>query len=348
MRELIVTGGAGFVGANLIRFALEQGRKVYCLDVGDRFSRIFGTDIMDHPKFEIIAGNLADGIPEDRLPNEATCVHLAALAHVDYSMHNPSETFTNNILATINIFETARRKGWRVIFGSSVETYGTEVSDIITEVCPLNPLSPYGASKVACESVAQSFQLSFGVQTSTVRFTNLYGPWQLPDRIIPRLIAQSILGLPGEVDQGRVRDYLYVGDVIAAIMQIDANEIWGEVFNISSGEGVSNYMIADLVDGASSKQAFIHKRNERGNDGRGASLVSSSMKLQGAIEWAPHKSIEDGITETYTWYMQNTKWLEQFSQLVSEPRTSNRFIADFVFPLTVQGDSGVSQLQPSA
>lgn len=337
MRELIVTGGAGFVGTNLIRSALQNGRTVYCLDIADRFGRLRDMEIAEHPCFTFIEVDLAEGVPEDLLPDGATCVHLAALAHVDYSIHNPSETFANNILATINVFEAARRKGWRVIFGSSVETYGTEASGTITEDSPLNPLSPYGASKVACESVAQSFQLSFGVLTSTVRFTNLYGPWQLPDRIIPRLIAQSILGMAGEVDQGRVRDYLFVGDVAAALLKIDTQEIWGGIFNISSGEGTSNYKIADLIQSASDGRAIIHKRNARGHDGRGASLVSSSLKLQDRAEWAPSKSIDIGISETFDWYSKNSNWLKQFSSIISEPRTSTRFIADFVFPLQGQG-----------
>ena len=333
MRQLIVTGGAGFVGTNLIKRALEEGRKVYCLDVGDRFSRLSEAGIMGHPNFVFIPGDLAIAVPDAQLPDDATCIHLAALAHVDYSVHNPSQTFSNNIQSTVNVFESARRKGWRVLFCSSVETYGSEVTDIITEATPLTPLSPYGASKVACENVAESYRLSYGVLSSTVRLTNLYGPWQLPDRIIPRLITQSVMGLPGEVDEGRIRDYLFVGDVVEAILKLDSNEVWGDVFNISSGEGTSNYAIADRINLASPGRASIQQNYARGKDGRGVSLVSSSTKLQDKIQWKPCKSMDEGVSETFRWYSNNSKWLNQFYGIVSEPRTSTRFIADVAFPL---------------
>jgi dTDP-glucose 4,6-dehydratase len=336
MRSLIVTGGAGFVGTNLIKRALDDGRKVFCLDVRDRFSRLAEAGIIGHPNFTLVAGDLALGVPDATLPDGATCIHLAALAHVDYSVHNPSETLSNNIQSTVNVFECARRKNWRVIFCSSVETYGAEAASIITEDSPLIPLSPYGASKVACENVAESYRYSYGVLSSTVRLTNLYGPWQLPDRIIPRLIAQCVMGLPGEVDAGRVRDYLFVGDVVDALLELDRNEVWGDVFNISSGEGTSNYAIADQINLASPEHSGIEKMSPRGPDGRGASLISSSAKLQNAIRWKPGKSINEGIPATFEWYSGNQNWLEQFHQIISAPRTSTAFIADVVFPLTTQ------------
>jgi dTDP-glucose 4,6-dehydratase len=274
--------------------------------------------------------DLAEDFSHDAFPEGATIVHLAALAHVDYSRYFPDQVLHNNIQSTLNILKVARSRQCRLLFGSSVEVYGSTQNEAVDEDSAMMPLSPYAASKAACEPIVRNYLDRFEIDGTIVRFTNLFGPWQLPDRIIPRLIGQSLMGIQGEVDPGRNRDYLYVQDAIAALMTIIRNNIWDRLpYNISSGTASQNLEIADLVGSLSNGRSRIRRTGCRGNDGRGDSLVISPQRLMRRTGWQPIVALAEGVSRTHEWYARNDGWLSQFEPILRSDRSRPDFLADF-------------------
>lgn len=323
---LIVTGATGFVGVNLVRAARADGLRVLLVDEGDRFGRLEAADI---PPSDLIRADLTDSLPSASIPRGATIVHLAALAHVDYSMYFPEVVVRNNVLSTMNVLRVARERGCRLLFASSVEVYGATGAAAVEETAPLDPRSPYGASKVACEALVLNYLKCFGLDGSIVRFTNLYGPWQLPDRIVPRLTAQSVLGLSGEVDANRIRDFLFVDDAVAAVLAIIRAGLWGhEVFNVSSGVGVGTIAVADAVRSSSKGAARIATSGVRTADGRGSALVISRRRLCERTGWTPRVPFDEGMARTYAWYAEHVDWCRQFVPILRAGRSGPDFLAD--------------------
>ncbi|WFA84378.1 NAD-dependent epimerase/dehydratase family protein [Paenibacillus amylolyticus] len=174
-------------------------------------------------------------------------IHLAAMPHVDYSYHQPGEVFRNNTLSTQAVLQYATEHHIPVLLASSVEVYGGDWGRVYHESDPYAPVSPYSASKVACEMLAHSYAQCYQLPVKFFRLTNLYGPWQLPDRIIPRNFGRMLDGLPLDIQGSAVRDFLYVDDALRAIEQIMLKGKDGQVYNISTGLGTTMQEIGEIL-----------------------------------------------------------------------------------------------------
>jgi dTDP-glucose 4,6-dehydratase len=331
-QTIVVTGGAGFVGVNLIRYACTKGYRIVIVDTGDRLHRLESMGIFPSSQLIFSSLNLAErhfSLKEDI----DALIHLAALPQVDYSLHYPARVASNNFEAVVNILEFVRERKIPVLFTSSVEIYGGNGGELLREEDAYNPLSPYAASKMAGEGLLKSYIASLGVTGSIARLTNLYGPWQAPDRIIPRLITQILSDYPCEVDGGRLRDFLYVEDAVVALLSIVEHAVWGETFNISSGHGCDNYRILSLLEKISGKATQASYSDSKRDDGRGEALIASPEKLQKAVAWRPSTPLQEGLKLTYDWYASHMDWWKQFDQNIRSDRTGPQFLTDYTYDL---------------
>ncbi|MDJ0380125.1 NAD-dependent epimerase/dehydratase family protein [Streptomyces sp. G-G2] len=331
MRKKIgITGGAGFLGVNLTNLAVERGYDVVTVDVGDRLGRL--AHRADDPRITRLDLDLAR--PDAVLPEDLDfIVHLAALPQVDYSLHHPEEVVANNMAAHTPVMAAARRHGIPILFTSSIEVYGGNDGELFVEDDKADPRSPYAASKVGCEHIASSYRINYDCRITTVRLTNLYGPWQAPDRIVPRLLTQGLIGdCDREVATGRRRDFLYVADAAAAILGLVESGEWGGTYNISAGEGI------DLVEAAEAIDAGVGGHTRRidcpVSDGRGSSLVATSERLRRALGWKPETALADGVAATLDWYRGNEAWWSRFEPQIRADRTGPQFILDHAHPIT--------------
>jgi dTDP-glucose 4,6-dehydratase len=331
-QKIVITGGAGFVGANLTQYALKKGYRVLVVDTKDRLCRLQHMNFYSDPSFIFSPFNLTEDyfLFEDDV---SAIIHLAALPQVDYSLHYPKEVVSNNIIALLKLMHNALEHNIPVLFASSVEVYGGNDGALFSENHTYNPLSPYAASKVAGEALMQSYMVSFGLVGTIVRLTNLYGPWQAPDRVLPRLITQILSNYPCEVDQSRLRDFLYVEDAVEALLGIVDQSLWGEAFNLSSGLGYNNFQLVSFLQEISEKTIDISFLDTRRRDGRGEALISSSQKLQTMLEWKPSVSLQDGIQRTYNWYASHAYWWRQFDSNIKSDRTGPQFLSDYTYGL---------------
>lgn len=295
--------------------------------MSDRHARLATSLLNDHDRFQFVSLRLSSSSTIS-LPYEVdSIVHLAALPHVDYSVSWPKETITNNIECLLGVLEIAIREMIPVIFASSQECYGGTQMSVYNESDTLHALSPYAASKIAGEAIVSSYIATRGLKATVVRFANLYGPWQAPDRIIPRLISQLMYGIAAEVEEGTKRDFLFVKDACEAIRCLLSEPIKEEVYNISSGSPYDNVRLGSVVaDLIGKSRPRVNAR--RASDGRGQCLASSSQKLQKSIGWKPRTSLEAGLQSTVDWYRDNRNWLLQFSQQLRSGRSSPSFLSD--------------------
>lgn len=328
-RTLVITGGAGFVGVNCVQHALKKGYNVVAVDTRDRLQRFH--HLFQHQfdsRFTFLPVNLA----EQPLVVEGAVdavVHLAALPHVDYSFYYPDHVLINNTLTLQRSLHFARERKIPLLFTSSVEVYGGNAGKIFHESDAFDSQSPYAASKVSCEEILRSYRVSYGLTATTVRLTNLYGPWQAPDRILPRLITQLISGYPGEVEPGKSRDYLYVEEAVEALLCVIEQSLWNEVFNISTEEGYGNEQLISLLCRISGKQSLdISLVAAKQRDGRGKALISSCEKLRSASAWRSRLQLSEGLRFTYDWYMAHRDWWQQFDANIRAGREGPEFLID--------------------
>ncbi|MDM5280968.1 GDP-mannose 4,6-dehydratase [Paenibacillus silvae] len=323
--NIVITGASGFVGFNLSHYLMQKGHQVTLLDQDDYCQRlVHGSPLHDMP---YIKCNLA----EDRLhlpPGTDHIIHLAAMPHVDYSYHQPSEVFRNNTLSTQAILQYALTHGIPLLLASSVEVYGGEWGRVYRESDPYSPVSPYSASKVACETLAMSYAQCYQLPVNIFRLTNLYGPWQLPDRIIPRNFGRMLDGLPLDIQGSAVRDFLYIDDALRAIEQIMLSGQNGQTYNISSGIGTTMQEIGMLMEPLARSAEAMEIRQQEPTQSRGSSLVVHSGKLRSAFGWYPEITLEQGLEKTFQWYQEHADWVRQFSREYHTTRENRSFIID--------------------
>jgi UDP-glucose 4-epimerase len=306
IQHVLVTGGCGFIGANLVRFLRERTpwrvRVIDNMQTGD-------PDHVSEDLAEVVEGNVTDPQAlEPALEGIDAVIHLASTTGVVPSVEDPVWDFEGNPLPTFRLLDACRRRSIdRVVFASSGATLGEAEPPVNEEVLP-RPLSPYGAGKLAGEAYCQAFAASHGMQTASLRFSNVYGPFSLRKKgnAIPNFIRKCLANEPMVIygDGGQTRDFIYVEDLCDCIHRATtADGIGGEVFQVAMGAETSILDLAELVrkvTGAESEIRFEPKR--AGEIYKSWADISKARRVLG---FDPQIALEEGITRTVDWYREN-------------------------------------------
>ena len=322
---VFVTGAAGFLGVNTMLGLAAAGHEVAGADIGDRMGRLAASVIS--LREGIATSDLAQPEAGSAIRDCDAIIHLAALAHVDYSVLRPVEVIENNVSSTLAVLEAARHSGARVVLASSVEVYQGATGVTYDENALLKPHSPYGSSKVAMEQIAESYRQTYGMEIVTLRFTNLYGPWQAPDRVIPRVLAQQRLGVPTVATPSPMRDFLHVADAVAAIEIAVSSRLRGAVYNVSTGRGVAiDTLLRQLRGDADVRVGSL-------DSGRGEELVASPARFVDETGWSPSILLDDGLEVLRAWNAEHEDWLRIFDGITLAAWGTPACLSDLVIPL---------------
>lgn len=331
--NLLVTGGAGFIGSNLIELLLRKSElnrlvNLDCLTYAGHRANLRAVEL--HPKYEFSLTDLRDRSAVASVVDhfEITHVlHLAAESHVDRSIASPADFIATNILGTFHLLE-ACRTSWegkmdrcRFHHVSTDEVYGSlGLQGLFTESTPYAPNSPYSASKAAADHLVRAYHQTYGLPTVTTNCSNNYGPRQFPEKLIPVLIQNLIARNPLPIygDGLHVRDWLYVGDHCDALGLVLTQGKLGETYNIGANNEWTNLrmaeLVCDLVDelapelGGGSRRFITHVPDRPCNDRR---YAIDATKVRTELGWAPVHTFEEGMRKTVQWYLDHQDWVEE-------------------------------------
>ena len=318
MAKFLVTGGAGFIGCNYIRYLLAKRRDAEVINLDKlTYAGNLGnlSEFLEHPNHKFVKGDICDGTLVGKIIDEyriEAIVNFAAESHVDRSITGPKVFIETNIAGTLNLLESARdKKIERFVQISTDEVYGAlGVEGKFTERTPLSPNSPYSASKAAADHLVRAFGHTWGVKYNITRCSNNYGPYQFPEKLIPLMINNTLHDkeLPVYGDGLYVRDWLYVYDHCTAIWQVMEKAPPGEIYNIGGCNEKANLEVIGLILGRLGKPKSLirHVTDRLGHDRR---YAIDAGKIIGSLGWKPSVSFEEGINKTIDWYLQNTDWL---------------------------------------
>ena len=331
---IVVTGGAGFIGANFVLDWLrEVGEPVVNLDAltyaGNRENL---ASLEDDARHVFVQGDICDHALVDRLLAEhrpRAIVHFAAESHVDRSIHGPGTFVQTNVIGTFTLLEAARgywsalaepdRSSFRFLHVSTDEVYGSLGPDdpAFVETRAYEPNSPYSASKAGSDHLVRAWHHTYGLPVLTTNCSNNYGPYQFPEKLIPLMIVNALAGKPLPVygDGMNVRDWLYVGDHCAAIRKVLASGNVGETYNIGGWNEKPNIEIVkaicalldELAPAAegSYAQLITYAKDRPGHDRR---YAVNARKIERELGWRPVETLETGIRKTVQWYLANRDW----------------------------------------
>lgn len=326
MQHVVLTGGCGFLGINLYQYLRTHDYEVSVVDIGDRFKRYEHFYAGSIPIHRI---DLSERVLKFTRKIDFI-IHLAAWPHVDFSYYLPHICLENNIMSLIHIAQFSQRNDIPLILASSVEVYGGKENCQYDESSPLSPVSSYGVSKKVCEEILQIYMAQFSLRAITVRFTNLYGRYQLPDRIIPRVITRALLGHTTDIESSFERDFLYIDDAVKAVEKIIRNPKYGSIYNISSGQHQSIHEITDILSKISGFPCAIDKESKQAKMPRGEHLKISNRKLISDTGWHPQVRISEGLYKTFLWYKQNRSWWHPLRETLLKDRKTPNYIYDYV------------------
>jgi UDP-glucose 4-epimerase len=305
VRHVLVTGGCGFIGANLVRFLCDHTS--WRVSVVDDL-RAGTADAVPPDLAAVTVGDVSDAaILEPALDSVDAVIHLASQTGVQPSVENPPADFEGNTRATFRVLDACRRLGVpRVVFASSGAAVGEVPPPIHEEVVP-KPVSPYGASKLAGEAYCRAFAASFGMDAVALRFSNVYGPFSAHKKnAVPTFIKRCLTGEPIVIygDGGQTRDFIYVEDLCDAILRAtDADDIGGEVFQVATGIETSIGDVARLVKDVVGGDAEVRFEAKRpGEVYRSRADIGKARRVLG---FDPTIDLREGITRTAAWYREH-------------------------------------------
>jgi len=332
-RNLLVTGGYGFIGSNFIRYLMDKsdfsgriinvdkltyaGNPENLADIASDFASRYifqKVDICDVAKLEEVF--LQYNV-------DAVC-HFAAESHVDRSIKNPGSFIQTNIIGTFNLLETAKARGDKFkLFHhvSTDEVYGSLGAEgLFREDTPYRPNSPYSASKAASDHLVRAYYKTFDLPATISNCSNNYGPYQFPEKLIPLIVLNALEGKPLPVygDGKNVRDWLYVEDHCEAIWTIMTSGRTGETYNVGGNAEIENILIVQMIcdildeikpaaDGKPRRQLITFVQDRPGHDRR---YAIDFAKLNTELGWSPRESFKSGLRKTVEWYLNQKKWVK--------------------------------------
>jgi dTDP-glucose 4,6-dehydratase len=309
-----VTGGAGFIGSNYVRWVLantDDEVTVYdALTYAGNLSTL--KDVDDDPRYSFVKGNICDpGTLEDAMAGHDAVVHFAAESHVDRSIAGPDDFVNTNCFGTNVVMDTARRLEIpRVVHIGTDEVYGSVEVGSSKETDPLEPRSPYSASKAGSDLIALSYHHTYGLPVTVTRCTNNFGPFQYPEKAIPLFTTNLLDGkkIPLYGDGLNERDWLFVDDHCAGVQLVLHNGAPGEIYNIGAGNETPNRVLVDkllaLLDKSEADVDYVTDR--LGHDRR----YSVDIAKVTALGWRKTRTLDEALDETVGWYRDNRWWWE--------------------------------------
>jgi len=333
LKNILVTGGAGFIGSNFVKLMLEKHPeyKIINIDALTYAGNLENLkDIDDNPNYEFFKVDIRDRdkVEEIFKNNDITSVvNFAAESHVDRSIEEPEVFLTTNIIGTQVLLDAAK-KYWKVnpedkyckeykpgvkfVQVSTDEVYGAlGETGMFVETMPLMPNSPYSASKASADMIVRAYNETFGLPVNITRCSNNYGPYQFPEKLIPLMINNCLKGndLPVYGDGMQVRDWLHVSDHCSAIDTVLHKGKVGEVYNIGGNNEKANIEIVKLIIGTlgKSEDSIKYVKDRPGHDRR---YAIDNNKITSELGWEPAYTFEQGMKETIQWYLENNEWIE--------------------------------------
>jgi dTDP-glucose 4,6-dehydratase len=312
--RLFVTGGAGFIGSNYVRWVLDHSDDA--VTVYDALTYAGNPanlrDLEDDPRFAFVKGDVCDRqAVEDALRGHDAVVHFAAESHVDRSIVAPDDFVRTNCGGTNVVLDVARKVGVeRVLHISTDEVYGSVESGSSTETDPLDPRSPYSASKAGSDLIALSYFSTHGTPVVVTRSSNNFGPYQYPEKVIPLFVTNLLEGrkVPLYGDGKNVRDWCHVEDNCAALDLVLRTGTTGEIYNIGAGNELANVdLTRRILELLGHDDSMIEPVADRLGHDRRYSIDTSKVR---ALGWAPARGLDEALAATVEWYRANRWWWE--------------------------------------
>jgi dTDP-glucose 4,6-dehydratase len=333
-RRLIITGGAGFIGSNFVHHwcaTYPQDRMVVLDALTYAGNRATLADLDGHPNFRFVQGDICDReLIDGLLASEAidTITHFAAESHVDRSITGPDAFIRTNVNGTFTLLEAFRQHwlnhnkppSWRFLHVSTDEVYGSlgAHDPAFTETTPYAPNSPYSASKAGSDHLVRAYFHTYGMPTLITNCSNNYGPYHFPEKLIPLMLINVLMGKPLPVygDGQNIRDWLYVADHCQALERVIQTASVGETYNVGGNNEVTNlelvHLLCDLMDELApglpvrpSRQLISFVTDRPGHDRR---YAIDATKIRQDLGWQPSVTLEQGLRQTVTWFIQHPDW----------------------------------------
>jgi len=335
VKNILVTGGAGFIGSNFIQYTLNDEKSIDFLVNLDLLTYAGNLEnlreVENDPRYVFVHGDVRDKALVERIFKQYdidTVVHFAAESHVDRSIVEPEVFLTTNVIGTQTLLDAAKRHwnlapedkcsrdyrpGVRYLQVSTDEVYGALGKvGMFTEATPLSPNSPYSASKASADLMVRAYYKTYGLPVNITRCSNNYGPYQFPEKLIPLMIhnAQTDKPLPVYGDGMQIRDWLHVSDHCAAILTVLRKGTVGEVYNVGGNNERTNIELVRLILRELGKPESLieHVKDRPGHDRR---YAIDNTKITTQLGWKPTYTFEQGIRETIQWYLDHQGWVER-------------------------------------
>jgi dTDP-glucose 4,6-dehydratase len=322
--KILVTGGAGFIGSHYVRTLLSGGypsmldADVVVLDKLTYAGNLANLDpVKDSKQLTFVEGDILDpGLVRDLMAGTDAVVHFAAESHVDRSILGAADFVMTNVVGTQNLLDAALRAGvGRFVHVSTDEVYGSIDEGSWPETHPLEPNSPYSASKAGSDLIARSYARTHGLNVSITRCSNNYGPYQFPEKVIPLFVTNLIDGgaVPLYGDGLNIRDWLHVADHCRGIQLVLESGRSGEVYNIGGGTELTNKELTELLLEATGTDwsRVVPVTDRKGHDRRYSVDIS---KISAELGYAPQVPFQQGLADTVQWYRDNRAWWEPLKQ----------------------------------
>ena len=315
--NILVTGGAGFIGSNFIHYMLEKhpDDNLINLDLLTYAGNIHNLDdVKDNPHYHFVKGNIVNRELVTHLVHEFNIDHIvnfAAESHVDRSILHPEVFVETNVQGTLALLDVAKREGVeKFLQVSTDEVYGTlGATGYFTEESPLQPNSPYSASKASADMMVRAYYETYGLNVNITRCSNNYGPYQFPEKLIPLMTSNGMEGkdLPIYGNGKNIRDWLYVSDHCQAIDLVLRDGKPGEIYNVGGhNERTNNEIVHLIVDNLGiSEDHTKYVKDRLGHDKR---YAIDPTKIETELGWKPEYTFDTGIVKTIDWYKDNEDW----------------------------------------